>query len=73
MLVQQCILRNFKDFGLLKSYQDENLKKNSAKAFQFSVLPENEIEAALGSFEADIEEDPIFSRFPETGQVYAYM
>ena len=36
-------------------------------------MPEYEIEGAFGGFEAEIEEDPIFSRYPEIGQFFAYM
>ena len=36
-------------------------------------MPENEIEAALRSFEAEIEEDLIISRYPEIGQIFAYL
>ena len=68
-----CIFRKFQDFGLQKGYQDENLKKIAQKLFSLAFLPENEIEAALGGFEAEIEEDPIFSRYPEIGQIFAYM
>ena len=71
--LSQCIFRKFQDFGLQKIYQDENRKKLAQKLFSLAFLPETEIEAALGSFEAQIEEDQIFWRNPEIGQVFNYM
>ena len=69
----QCIFRKFQDFGLQKGYQDKILKKIAQKLFSLAFLPENEIEAALRRFAAEIEEEPIFSRYPEIGQIFACM